>query len=81
MEALELHGSGVDDAMRKVAGGEQSEVEEHPRRFSPLAPQPQQIETVDRLLDWIRTRDRKQIVKAGKRSIRPREKETEADLQ
>ena len=32
MEAPELHGGGVDDATRKMAGGEQPEVEEHPHR-------------------------------------------------
>jgi hypothetical protein len=32
MEALELHGSGVDNAMKKVAGGGLPEVEEHLHR-------------------------------------------------
>ena len=42
MEAPELHGGGVDDAMKKVAGGGPPEVEEHPRgsREHPGTPTP-----------------------------------------
>jgi hypothetical protein len=48
---------------------------------SPLAPQPQQIRTADRLLGLIRMRNRKQAVKTRRRAVRPRGKETRADLQ
>jgi hypothetical protein len=42
MEAPELHGGGVDDATKKVAGGGPPEVEEHPRgsRERPGTPTP-----------------------------------------
>jgi hypothetical protein len=33
MEALELHGGGVDNTMKKMVGGGLSEVEEHLCRF------------------------------------------------
>jgi hypothetical protein len=47
---------------------------------SPPASQPQQIRTADRLLDLIRMRNRKQAVKTRRRAVKPREKETRADL-
>jgi hypothetical protein len=48
---------------------------------SALAPQPQQIGTVDRLLGWIRTRDRKQATETRRREVRPGKREIRTDHQ